>query len=102
MTDEEAKRIRALPEFQDMVKAKRAINLPINLVIIAAYFGFVLMIAYDPAALGTAVGGGVISIGIYAGLALLVLAFLLTAIYMRLADGKLAELQRKLRAKIGA
>ncbi|MDE1153360.1 MAG: DUF485 domain-containing protein [Micavibrio sp.] len=101
MTEEEAKRIRNLPEFKEMTAAKKAVNIPINLVIILAYFGFVLMIAYDPAALGVPAGDGVISIGIYAGLALLVLAFLLTAVYMHLADGKLAELHRKLLAKIG-
>ena len=100
MTDEEARRIRQLPEFEALVKARRSLNIPINLVIIAAYFGFVLMIAYDPAALGVPAGSGVVSLGIYLGLGLLLLAFLLTAITMRAQDGKVAQLRQKLLDKI--
>ena len=100
MTDEEARRIRQLPEFDALVKAKRSVNIPVNFIIVAAYFSFVLTIAYNPGALGQPVGDGVISIGIYLGLALLLLAFLLTAIYMRLADGKIAVLRQKLLDKI--
>lgn len=100
MTDEEARRIRQLPEFEALLKARRAVNLPVNLIIIGAYFSFVLTIAFWPQSLGQPAGDGVISIGIYLGLGLLLLAFLLTAIYMRLADGKIAVLRQKLLDKI--
>jgi len=100
MTDEEAKRIRQLPEFEALLKARRAVNIPINLVIIVAYFSFVLTIAFAPQSLGQPLGDGVVSIGIYLGLGLLLLAFLLTAVYMRLADGKIAVLRQKLLDKI--
>lgn len=100
MTDEEARRIRQLPEFEALLKARRAVNLPVNLIIIGAYFSFVLTIAFSPQSLGQPAGDGVISIGIYLGLGLLLLAFLLTAIYMRLADGKITVLRQKLLDKI--
>jgi uncharacterized membrane protein (DUF485 family) len=78
---------------------RRKIATPIVAIIILAYFGFVLLIAFDPALLGQTLGGNV-SLGIYAGLGLLVLSFVLTGIYMYLSDQKIAELQRNIRHKV--
>lgn len=86
-------------EFKELIKARRKLALSIVATIIVTYFGFILMIAFDPVALGTTVGSGTVSIGIYLGLALLVLAFLLTAIYLRVSDGRIEELQQKIRHK---
>ena len=86
-------------EFRELIAARRKLSLSIVGTIIIAYFGFILMIAFDPSALGKTIGEGTVSIGIYLGLALLVLAFLLTAVYMRVSGGRIAQLQEIIRHK---
>lgn len=97
--DNKAAEIRQMPEFKALTAARRRLNTPIVAIIIAAYFGFVLLIAYDPAVLGRPLGGSV-SIGIYAGLGLLVLSYLLTVVYLWLSQRYVAPLQDRLRDKI--
>ena len=67
-------------------------------VVIVIYFGFVLLIAYDKALMGTLITRG-LSVGILLGVVVIVSSWLLTWYYVRWAnstyDVRLAELQRK-------
>jgi uncharacterized membrane protein (DUF485 family) len=60
------------------------------------YFGFILLIAYAPKFLGTPLGSGVTTIGIPIGLSVIVLAFVLTGIYVRRANSSYDGLIRKI------
>jgi uncharacterized membrane protein (DUF485 family) len=66
---------------------------------IAGYFGFILLVAFDKPLAGTLLAGGRISLGIVLGAATIVLAPVLTAIYVRWAnrryDVELEALRRK-------
>jgi uncharacterized membrane protein (DUF485 family) len=86
-------------EFKDLLKARKQLSSYIVGIIIPAYFGFVLLIAFSPNTLGTTFGDSPVSVGIYAGLALLVLSFLLTAVYLKISNGKITQLQNELRQK---
>lgn len=87
------------PEFKSLIKARRKLSLPIIVTIIPAYFGFILMVAFSPETLGRSLGTSPVSIGIYAGLALLVLSFILTALYLKISNGKISQLQDELKRK---
>ena len=86
-------------EFQALLKARRRLAIPIVSIIIIAYFGFIFLVAFKPSVLGYTFGESHVSIGIYAGLALLLLSFVLTAAYLRLSDGPIADLQKKIQDK---
>lgn len=96
MNNSDVSRIKNSPEFQSLLSERRKLSIPISLTIIVSYFGFVLLVAFDPALLGKTFGDSHVSIGIYAGLLLLLLSFALTVIYVRVSDGKIAELQKKI------
>jgi len=65
-----------------------------------AYFAFILTIAFDPSALAAKLSAGsVISVGIIFGVGLMAFAFLLTAIYVAVANMRLDVLGRQLREK---
>jgi uncharacterized membrane protein (DUF485 family) len=53
---------------------------------VIAYFGFILLVAFDKDAAGTLIAGGRVSIGVVLGAALIVLAPVLIAIYVRWAN----------------
>ena len=86
-------------EFKQLIVERRKLSLPVVFTITVAYFAFILMIAFDPAVLGQTIGGGKVSIGIYLGLGLLLLSLFLTYLYLRLSNGKVAELQQAVRNK---
>ena len=62
----------------------------------AAYFGYILLIAFDKALLATPIAGGATTIGIPIGFGLILLGIALTGFYVRVAnrdhDALLAEL----------
>jgi uncharacterized membrane protein (DUF485 family) len=50
------------------------------------YFGFILLVAFAPDTAGALIAGGRVSVGIVLGAAVIVLAPVLTAIYVRWAN----------------
>lgn len=84
-------------EFKELIAARRKLSVSITVLSIVTYFVFILLVAFDPAFLGKTIGESKVSIGIYAGLGLLVFSFLLTGIYQKVSDGRIAELQKRLR-----
>jgi len=55
-------------------------------IMVIAYFGFILLVAFDKETAGTLIAGDRVSIGIVLGAALIVLAPVLIAIYVRWAN----------------
>lgn len=86
------------PEFKTLVRMRRNLALPIVVFVIVTYFGFISLIAFYPSVLAQTVGGQV-SIGIYAGLLLLLTSFIATVIYIRVSDKKIAALQKEIQDK---
>jgi len=72
-------------------------------VMMAAYFGFILMVAFAQPTAGRLLAGGRLSVGIVVGACVIVLAPVLTAIYVRWAnrryDAELAELRGRMNAR---
>jgi uncharacterized membrane protein (DUF485 family) len=63
---------------------------------VLVYFGFILLVAFAPQALATLIAPGV-SLGIVAGAAVIVLAWVFTAIYVRWANRRYDVALRALR-----
>jgi len=71
----------------------------LTLVMMAAYFGFILLVAFDKESAGALLAGGRVSVGIVLGAALIVLAPILIAIYVRWANRHYDPAIRELRAR---
>jgi uncharacterized membrane protein (DUF485 family) len=69
------------------VMARRwRIGATLTALMMAAYFGFILLVAFAKPTAGELVGDGRVSIGIVLGALVIVLAPILTAIYVRWAN----------------
>ena len=73
-------------ELRRLIARRWRIALLLTAIMVAAYFGFILLIAFDKPAAGTLLAGGRISVGIVLGAVLIVLAAVLIAIYVRWAN----------------
>ena len=80
-------RIRQNPEFQKMVSSRNSYSFVMTILIMIAYFGFILLVAFNKALLGTPISAdGVTTVGIPLGLGVIVFTILLTWIYVRRAN----------------
>lgn len=71
-----------------MVAKRWRIGLGLTAVMMVAYFAFILLVAFDKETAGELVLGGRVSIGIVLGALLIVLAPILTGLYVRWANTK--------------
>ncbi|WP_148714762.1 DUF485 domain-containing protein [Chitinolyticbacter meiyuanensis] len=97
------RRIEDNPKFAELVRKKTRFGWLLSIVMLAIYYGFILIIAFSPATFGTPIAAGsVTTIGIPAGIFVIVSAFVITGIYVRRANREFdqlnAELVREVRA----
>jgi len=79
------------PRYQRLVKRL------LTCVMLAAYFGYIALIAFDKKLLAQPIGGGVTSLGIPIGVGIILLAILLTGLYVHRANKEYDPLVRALR-----
>jgi uncharacterized membrane protein (DUF485 family) len=86
MAQETWDKIRANPKFQAFVKKRNTYSIIMTLLGAFAYYGFILLVAYDKAFLATKLGAGVTTIGIPLGVGVIVFTIILTWIYVSRAN----------------
>lgn len=95
-------KIKANPDYQKLVKERTAFSIKLSIAMLVAYFAFILTIAFDPALLGTPMSdGGVTSVGIPIGIAIIVFAFVLTGIYTKRANSEFDDLNNAVKKSVG-
>ncbi|DAB38029.1 MAG: hypothetical protein A2552_00625 [Sulfuricurvum sp. RIFOXYD2_FULL_44_160] len=93
-------RIKNDPDFLQLTRVRSKFAWTLTIVMLVIYFGFVLVIAFDPALLGTPLSeGSVTTVGIPVGVGVILSAFILTGIYVRRANTEFDELTAKIKAK---
>jgi len=93
-------RIINLPEYQELLRRRRQLNRPLVIVMLVAYFGFVLALAFFPQFLSYRIGEGVTTLGLCLGLALIFLTFLITGIFIQRTDTIISDLLERIQKKV--
>jgi len=89
-------RIEADPNYQKLVAARSGFGWTLALIMMAVYFGLIALIAFNKALLAVKIGS-VTSLGIGLGFAVIVFAFIVTAIYVQRANREFDDLSRQIR-----
>ena len=71
--------------FKKLVKKRWSFSITLTIIMLASYFGFLLMVAYNKAAFGGLITEG-LTVGLACGLFILVLAWALTGVYVNWAN----------------
>lgn len=79
-------RVEADPEFQALTRRRFRFAMTLTVLMLAVYFGFILLVAFVPEFLGRSLSGGVTTLGIPIGLGVIIAAFVLTGLYVRRAN----------------
>ena len=88
MSAEISQRIAANPKFQAFVSKRNVYSAIMALVSAAAYYGFILLVAFDPKLLGQKLGAGVTTLGVPIGVGVIVFTIIMTWIYVRRANSE--------------
>ena len=82
-------RITKNPKFHEFVAMRNRYSIIMTIISAAAYYGFILLVAFQGPWLGTKLGAGMTtSIGVPLGVGVIVFTIILTWIYVRRANGE--------------
>lgn len=85
-------RVTANPKFLEFVAMRNRYSIIMTIISAAAYYGFILLVAFQGPWLGTKLGSGMTtSIGVPLGVGVIVFTIILTWIYVRRANGEFDE-----------
>lgn len=97
MNDVLYERIEKSARFKELVRKRQSFATLLSIIMLVLYVGFILLIAFAPAWLGTPLYAGTsVTRGIPIGVGLIIISFLLTGIYVWRANGEFDRLTREL------
>lgn len=79
-------RVAADPRYQALVARRSRFTWMLTGVMLAVFFGYILLIAFNKALLAQPIGGGTTSLGIPIGLGVILIGIALTGVYVRKAN----------------
>lgn len=86
MQDAVIQKIKQLPEYHQLVKQRGRLAWRLSAVMLAGYYGFILLVAFAPDVFKRVVWGEYTTIGFPLGVGIILLAFVLTGIYVYKAN----------------
>ena len=92
MDDKQVEQILHNPKFKEMVTKKSRLSWTLTIIMLVVYVGFMLLVGYNKEFLMSSVSGGVTTWGMPLGLGIIVLSFVLCAVYSYIANSKLDAL----------
>ncbi len=93
-------RMRSNPKFQQLVTTRGRFAWTLAVTVLAIFYGFVMLVAFKPGVLGLPVAeGSVLTVGIALGLFMFIFFWLLTAWYVRRANGEFDALTAQIVAE---
>lgn len=96
MGQESVERILANPRFQELVAKRSRFAWTLSAIILAVFYGYILVVAFNPQVLAVPLGEGwTLTVGIPVGAGIIVLSFLLTWAYVARANGEFERLNRE-------
>ena len=97
MSDARLEQIRRDPRFEQLCRSRGRLAWALSAIVLIVYLGFILLVAFGGAFLATPlVAGGVTTIGIVVGVGVILIAIVLTAIYVWKANTTFDDLTRGL------
>lgn len=97
MIDQTAAHIQSNPKFIELVQKRSRFAWTLSVIMLAIYYGFILVIAFVPSVLAIPVApGAVTTVGIPVGILIILAAFVLTGIYVRRANSEFDEINRQI------
>lgn len=90
-------RVKVNPKFKELVAKRSRFGWQLSIIMLVVYYSFILVIAFSPSTFAQKIGDGVTTLGIPVGLAVIAIAFILTGIYTKRANGEFDDLTHQIK-----
>ena len=97
MNDELVERIESNPKYKELVSKRNALGIKLGIFVIVMFYAYILVIAFNKELLAAKIGVGVTTIAFPIALAILVLSFITTLIYVKRANGEFEDLEMSIK-----
>ena len=90
-------RMRANPKFQELVARRSRFAWTLAAVVLSMFYGFVLVVAFNPMSLGQPLGeGSKLTVGVAVELFMFIFFWVLTAVYVKRANTEFDSLTQEI------
>jgi uncharacterized membrane protein (DUF485 family) len=90
-------KIQNNPNYQKLVSSRSSFAWTLTVIMLVVYYAFILLIAFSPETLGASLSGGMTTVGIPVGLAIIIFSFAMTGIYVKRANSEFDDLLKKVK-----
>jgi uncharacterized membrane protein (DUF485 family) len=91
-----ASRIASHPKYLELKSKRSSLGWWLTLAMMIVYYGFILLVAFNKPFLASRLGEGVMTMGMPIGLGVIIFTVVITAIYVRRANGEFDSLAEEL------
>ena len=91
-----ATKIASHPKYQELKAKRTALGWWLTLAGMVAYYGFILLVAFNKPLLSQKIGDGVTTLGMPLGVAVIVFTIIITWIYIRRANSEFDSLTEQI------
>lgn len=102
MDQDIVRRVKADPNYRKLVTERSRFGWILTWSMMIVYYGFTLLCAFNKDFMGSRIGDGVMTWGIPLGLFVIVFTIIVTAIYVRRANGEYDRLTDAVKANVAA
>jgi len=97
MKDELVDRIENNPKYQELVSKRNSFGIKLGVFVLVMFYAFILTIAFNKEVLATKIGDGLTTVAFPIALAILVISFITTLIYVKRANGEFEDLTNEIK-----
>ena len=94
MSDPMVQKIQSHPKYLELRTKRNRLGIFLTALMLIVYYGYIALIAFDKKFLAQPIGTGVTTLGIPIGMGVIIFTIVITAIYVRRANGEFDTLTK--------
>lgn len=100
MQQELVDRIENNPKYQELVSKRTSFGIKLGIFVLVMFYTYIMVIAFNKEVLATKIGDGVTTIAFPIALAILIISFITTLIYVKRANGEFEDLTNDIKEDV--
>ena len=96
MSDPMVQKIQSHPKYLELRTKRNRLGIFLTALMLIVYYGYIALIAFDKKFLAQPIGTGVTTLGIPIGIGVIIFTIVITAIYVRRANGEFDTLTKEI------
>ena len=96
MSDPMVQKIQSHPKYLELRTKRTRLGIFLTALMLIVYYGYIALIAFDKKFLAQPIGTGVTTLGIPIGMGVIIFTIVITAIYVRRANGEFDTLTKEI------